>query len=95
MPRKNKEVQPKSHYAIGHPWDPTDPNSTVAFYAYGGEIFHGTMKSAIATRDQFNRAEKYEREYYPAQKRKPVQKYRIYQVVEVPGSADFPSNESK
>ncbi len=78
MPRAKKVPPTKFHFAVGRAWDKTDPNSPVGFYAYGSEIFHGTLAAAIKFRDRCtDDSDKKDKTHGP---------YKIYQVVEIPQS---------
>ena len=71
-----KTIDSKASYVVGRPWHPNNSNSAICTYTYFGEVHHGTIGEAIEFRDYCN-------------KKNPKEKYRIYQVVEVPGSEDF------
>lgn len=58
-------------YAVGHRWNESDPDSDVSFYAYGKEIFHGTIEDAESFREYCHSIT-------------PTNKYRIYQLIELP-----------
>ncbi len=73
----------KFHFAIGKPWHPTDPNSSVGFYTYGSQIFYGTLNEAISARDDFNRKSK-DSFFGPDDEARGG--YRIYQLTEIPNS---------
>jgi len=73
----------KFHYAIGKPWNATDPHGSVGFYTYGSQIFYGTLNEAISLRDDFNRKSK---ESYFGPDDVSRGGYRIYQLTEIPNS---------
>jgi len=81
MPKK-KYVEKPFTFAVGKPWYPEDPNSSICIYAYGSEVFHGTMSSAIQFRDYCNA------QAAMTKKKKDIDKnpYKIYQLVEIPNS---------
>jgi hypothetical protein len=87
MPRAKKKIETKFTYAIGRPWYPEKPDSTICFYMYGSEIFNGTLTDAKTFRDYCNGVS--ERDHKEEKKKGPAPKYRIYQVVEIPGSEDL------
>ena len=84
---KKKKIEQKFSYAVGRPWYPEEVNSSVCFYMYGSEIHNGTIEDAKVFRDYCNRVS--EGEHKEAKKKGPAPKYRIYQVVEIPGSEDL------
>ncbi len=87
MTKKVDKIEKYFEYAVGRPWKPEDPNSSISFYAYGGQIQHGSLAHAIKFRDYCNdqEAADHKREKKPG---KPP-KYRIYQIVEIPDSENF------
>jgi hypothetical protein len=87
MPTAKKKPETKFLYAVGHPRNENDPSEGVAFYYNCGEIHHGTLKNALNFRDYCNSQEELNHKLYK-RKGKPS-KYRVYQVVEVPGSETY------
>ena len=55
------------YYAIGHEWDPAEPDGEIGFYDYFGEIHRGDFVAAQALRDDI-------------QRRNPDQKFYIYKI---------------
>lgn len=82
-----KKVEQKFRYAVGRPWDLEKPEEGVCFYTYGSEIHYGTLENAIHFRDYCNREA--ERSHKERKEKGKPPKYRIYQVVEIPGSEDL------
>ena len=87
MPEDKMEIETKFTYAVGRPWYPEQPDSPICFYAYGREIFDGTLTDAKEFRDYCNRVA--ERNHKEEKKKGPAPKYRIYRVVEILGSEDL------
>jgi hypothetical protein len=73
MPKKKQAKQ--FNYAVGHYWE--GESGSVGTYAYGNEIFHGTMEEA---RDFLT----YVQEKDKVKKRADRRDWRIFQLVEVP-----------
>lgn len=78
---KKKTEAPAANYVVGRPWFPGTDNPMICTYTHHGfEVHFGTMAEAIGLRDYCNR-------------QVPKEKYRIYQIVEVPGSEDFTKDD--
>jgi hypothetical protein len=61
-------IDEEFNFIIARPWYPNGPNNSLSSYAYGREVFHGTIKEAIEMRDFIRgRANEYSDEYeiYP------------------------------
>jgi hypothetical protein len=79
-----KKEQQKFSYAVGRPWDPEDPKSSICIYAYHSEVHFGTMEEAKQFRTYVN--EQTARDHKTEKKSGKPPKYRIYQLIEIPDS---------
>lgn len=77
MAKKTKA--PGANFVVGRPWYPESKTDT-AICVYGSQVHYGTMESAINFKLFVERQQQ-----FSGDKRK----YKIYQLVEVPGSEDF------
>ena len=52
------------YYVIARPWEPNNPESTLAIYCYGQEVHKGTMKNAKGFLEYVKRMSPKEAEHY-------------------------------
>ncbi len=72
MPKKKQSK--KFMYGVGFYWE--GDSGSVGLYAYGSEVFHGTMEEARNFREYCQTR--------PDNKGKEKRNYKIFQLVEVP-----------